>query len=309
MRMREDDPRETPLFRVPGLYLAEFHCPPDDVAWSEQNVIDGGPYVVFPGTTVLITPEGDEPLVANPNHIVFYNPGQPYRRRLISAQGDHCTFVLVEAEALAEIVREVQPNAVEGGRVSFAFSSRPLDPRAFLVNRLIVGSLQDPRGFDPLWIEEAIRRLLGHVLAQAFGVRDETRPAARHPGATATELVDRVKAMLAEDPADRASLHDIARRVFSSPFHLARLFRAVTGSSIHQYRNQLRLRRSLDLIADPGTDLADVALALGYASHGHFTDSFRRAFGVPPSRVRASRSAGRRAELRTMLEVALARSA
>ena len=308
MRVHEDDPRETPLFRAPGLYLARFHCPPDHVAWSEPNVIDGGPYVVFPGTAVQITPEGDDPLVANPNHVVFYNPWQPYRRRLISAEGDRCTFVMLEAETLAELVREIQPDALAGGRFRFGFSHRPLHARQFLAHRLIVGCLQED-GLDHLWVEEAVHHLLGHVLAEALGISGERRPAARHPGPTATALVERTKAMLAEDPSDRSPLHVIARRVFSSPFHLARLFRALTGSSIHQYRNQLRLRRSLDLIADPDRDLADVALALGYASHGHFTDSFRRTFGVPPSRVRSSGASGHRGELRTMLEAALARTA
>ena len=40
------------------------------------------------------------------------------------------------------------------------------------------------------------------------------------------------------------------RSVHSSPFHLARVFRTRTGFTIHGYRNQLRLRSSLDPLFD-----------------------------------------------------------
>ena len=98
---------------------------------------------------------------------------------------------------------------------------------------------------------------------------------------------------------ERLTLGEIARAVHSSPFHLARVFRARTGFSIHGYRNQLRLCSSLEQVLEPEADLALIARRLGYSSHSHFTVSFRRAFGKPPSAVR-------RAELRTIVEAPLA---
>ena len=37
-----------------------------------------------------------------------------------------------------------------------------------------------------------------------------------------------------------------------------------------------------------GVPLADIALALGFQGHSHFTARFRRAFGETPSAVRAA---------------------
>ena len=71
-------------------------------------------------------------------------------------------------------------------------------------------------------------------------------------------------------------------------FHLARVFKARTGFSLHAYRNQLRLRAALERLAEPGVDLIDIALDLGFSSHSHFTDTFRRSFGKTPSVVRES---------------------
>jgi AraC family transcriptional regulator len=87
--------------------------------------------------------------------------------------------------------------------------------------------------------------------------------------------------------------------VHVSPFHLTRRFRARTGRSLHQYRNEIRLRRSLQLVCDGfRTDIGHAAVAVGYSSHSHFCTSFRRAFGLPPSRLRRSTDA----ELRTNLK-------
>jgi AraC family transcriptional regulator len=68
------------------------------------------------------------------------------------------------------------------------------------------------------------------------------------------------------------------------------VFRAHTGGTIQRYRSQLRLRRSLSLLAEDGRDVLDVAVALGYSSHSHFTRAFHAAFGVTPS---AWRTGGR----------------
>ena len=85
---------------------------------------------------------------------------------------------------------------------------------------------------------------------------------------------------------DNLTLSDIAREVQSSVFHLARTFKARTGFSLHTYRNQLRLRSALEQLREPGTDLTGIALDLGFSSHSHFTECFRRNFGMTPSAVR-----------------------
>jgi AraC-like DNA-binding protein len=102
------------------------------------------------------------------------------------------------------------------------------------------------------------------------------------------------------------SLDQLARRVHVSPFHLARVFRARTGFTLHGYRNQLRLRLALDRIDDEGCSLTALANELGFSSHSHFTDAFRSLFGAPPSIVRAAGAPSRR-ELRRNMEARLAR--
>src|SRR5205814_8374557 len=117
----------------------------------------------------------------------------------------------------------------------------------------------------------------GHELKP---MRPETRKAHR-------ALVYATRVVLAKRLREKVTLDGLARAVFSSPFHLARIFRRETGMSLHTQQNRLRLRRALQDIADGARDLTELALDLGFSSHAHFTHAFTREFGHAPSRIRS----------------------
>jgi AraC-like DNA-binding protein len=89
--------------------------------------------------------------------------------------------------------------------------------------------------------------------------------------------------------------------VYASPFHLARVFHACTGFTLHRYRLQLRLRASLARLSEPGAELTGLAFELGFSSLSHFSDSFSDAFGLRPSAAQAGGP-----ELRKIVEARLA---
>ncbi len=81
-------------------------------------------------------------------------------------------------------------------------------------------------------------------------------------------------------------LADIARAAGTSPFHLARLFRAATGWSVVRYLRMRRLSKAAAELAEGAAEILPVALASGYGSHEAFTRAFRDAFGLAPEAVR-----------------------
>ena len=85
-------------------------------------------------------------------------------------------------------------------------------------------------------------------------------------------------------------MEDIGAAVGSSRFHLARTFRRVTGSSMHQYLISLRLRAALGLLEAGHRGISEVALAVGFSSHSHFSHVFRSVFGATPGEFRRSSS-------------------
>ena len=91
----------------------------------------------------------------------------------------------------------------------------------------------------------------------------------------------RVTSALEADPADRRTLARWARDTGTSERTLARAFRAEIGMSFGAWRQQLRLLRALEMLAD-GRAVARVALDLGYESTSAFSAMFRRALGASP---------------------------
>lgn len=82
------------------------------------------------------------------------------------------------------------------------------------------------------------------------------------------------------------SLATIAEVAGVSPFHLARLFTAMTGCSVVRYLRARRLSEAARRLADGAPDILEVAMSCGYGSHEAFTRAFGEQFGMSPSRVR-----------------------
>ncbi len=98
-------------------------------------------------------------------------------------------------------------------------------------------------------------------------------------------LVDRVKLVLASDPARRWTLAEIAAEVRGSPVYLTQVFQQVEGLPLYRYQLRLRLARALDLLAQYD-DLTALSLDLGFSSHSHFSAAFRQVYGRSPSEFR-----------------------
>jgi AraC family transcriptional regulator len=256
--------RDRELFRSPLFTIAEFVLPPDHPRWRMRNVIDSpGPLVAFPAMAVGVSRAGAAPLLATPNLVMLYNPGDEYTRRVVDPRGDRCIYIV-----LHEVERLTASHA-------------PVDRLAYLHHHLLARQLE-AGAVDSLLVEETalrlVRSVLGHERA-SLGRRSRTRTL-HHA------LAEAAKELLAVTVAEQLSLHEIGARLGASPFHLARVFREQTGYSLHEYRTNLRLRLDLARLAESRGSLTTLAFELGFTSHSHFTDTFRRQFGVAPSAVR-----------------------
>jgi len=88
---------------------------------------------------------------------------------------------------------------------------------------------------------------------------------------------------LLADPSDARGLEDWARVAGASARTLARSFERETGLRFGVWRQQLRLLRSLELLA-LGHSVTNVASSLGYESPSAFISMFRRSLGATPKR-------------------------
>ena len=289
MNVTAESPRhhiDVVVFASPLVRVGRWRCPADHPIFTDSGPAPDALFV-FPRDGVWIRHDGGEPFVADANTVTYYNKGQFYTRRKLSVRGDQCEWFAVAPDAIAETLSAHEPGAIDRPESPFRFTHGPSDPDSYLRQRMVFEHVSRESRPDRLFVEEAVLSLLGDVTRLAYERQGITRPA-RTRQRRDVDLVESARDVIARRFKDNLTLSDIAREADSSVFHLARIFKARTGFSLHAYRNQLRLRAALERLAEPGVDVIDIALDLGFSSHSHFTDTFRRSFGKTPSAVRES---------------------
>jgi AraC-like DNA-binding protein len=117
--------------------------------------------------------------------------------------------------------------------------------------------------------------LLGHALERCRDTIFGDKPAAdegRHP------LIRQATQVLARDPS--LEFQALAKRLKVSPGHLTRTFKRCTGTSIVDYRNEMRLAQFLSLVNSK--PMMEAALGAGFGSYAQFHRVFRGRFGKTP---------------------------
>jgi AraC family transcriptional regulator len=259
--------------------------------------------VVFPRAGVFVKHVGNQQAVADSNHVLFFNANEPYRISHPVAGGDDCTSFTFQTETLIEVLGPYEPMVRDQPEKPFRLTHGPVEPKIIIQQQELRRRLGDA-SIGALEIEESALDLLYAVVRDAYR-RRAVPPLRRHGSDTLRlrrEWIERVKLLIARQPGAHLSLIEIARAVHCSPFHLARLFRASVGSSIHQYHLRLRLALALERLLDRPASLTELALDLGFASHSHFTTAFQLAFGLSPSCFRGTTTPRRIQKLSKILK-------
>ncbi|MBG0563788.1 helix-turn-helix transcriptional regulator [Actinoplanes aureus] len=157
--------------------------------------------------------------------------------------------------------------------------SFPLDDATDLHHRVLLATCR--QDFDPLAVAERLHAILDRLAPQASGSvprRPSTAAAHRRLVADAREVL--------ADGRYAYGLTEIAAQVNCSPHHLSRLFRAVTGETLTDYRNRMRIRAVLGELQDGADCLRTLAARYGFADQSHLTRVVRKHLGRPPSTVK-----------------------
>jgi AraC-like DNA-binding protein len=149
-------------------------------------------------------------------------------------------------------------------------------PQLFLAERRLMQSV----AYDPL-IAAGANEL---VLEALGGCSSRLTPPLAAAAQRHCELVEHAKQRIAATLGQRLTFAALSAELGCTPFHLSRTYRALEGMTLAAYRNQLRLRAAVDRLPGlPSGTLTELALELGFSSHSHFTDAFRRNFALTPS--------------------------
>ncbi len=281
------------LMKSLGVSVVDFRCRAhvEPLGPEEPNPTHG---IVFVRKGVFRRTQQGETLVADPNHVLFFNAGQPYRYSHPIPGGDECTILVVDSHRALELVAHHAPRDAERPEVPFRLGHGLSSPRAAQLQYELLGLVR--RGVSLLALEDVVAELADEAVCAAYrtrGVRVQSGSPSTPARRRHHELVEAAKLAINEHVESPPSLGELARAFGCSPFHLSRTFHRGAGLSLRRYAGRLRTRLAADRLAAGARDLTKLALDLGYADHAHFTNAFRQEWGLPPSRFRDSQRASR----------------
>jgi AraC family transcriptional regulator len=141
-------------------------------------------------------------------------------------------------------------------------------------------------------VSQMLKQTLGHTLGlhlfRAYGKTHnrpneiKNAPVPYLNSATVKLLRDYIANRLGE----RITLEALARRAQMSTHNLLRAFRREFGTTPAQYIIAQRLRRARWLLSKTTNDITTISIETGFASHSHFTTTFKTQFGLTPLEFR-----------------------
>jgi AraC family transcriptional regulator len=241
--------------------------------------------VVFPRAGAFLRTRGRQRALADPTQVIFFTEGETYRFAHPHPGGDDCTSLRVPPSTLLEVARAHARRPPEDPAAPFAVPQAPATARASLLHHGLVAGLRR-RALSPLAAQELALDLLDAAVGAAYARAEPVAVAAAAMPAAQRELAEAARVALAARPQSPPALDGLAARLGCSPYHLCRVFSRAHGTPMRRYLDRLRLRLALPRLAAGEPDLTGLALDLGYADHSHFSNAFRREFGLAPSAAR-----------------------
>ncbi len=275
------------LFNSLGLSVVDFRC--------RAHVEPEGPEEPNLTHSIVLVRRGvfrrtwrRDTLLVDPNHVLFFNASEAYRYSHPLPGGDDCTVLAVETGRALELVAHYAPDEAADERAPFPRGHALCGPRVARLHYELLSVLRR-RESPALLVEDALCELADEAVGAAYR-ESGSRPHGARVSAGARrrrcEWVEAAKLAINERLDRLPGLAELAALCGCSPFHLSRVFRDVVGVGLREYSRRLRARTAAERLAGGPRDLTGLGLELGYADHGHFTNSFRREWDMPPSRFR-----------------------
>ena len=140
------------------------------------------------------------------------------------------------------------------------------------IHRAFTRMLEDSRERGEYWFElcsSSLREIL-LIMAQKTNTKVDAR-------------IEEVLHLLSQQMRQPIRIEDLAQTVGLSPSRLSHLFKASTGYSIIDTLNRMRIQQAVLMLEHTGRSASEVCYDVGFQNYNHFTNQFRKWYGMNPS--------------------------
>ena len=244
--------------------------------WLNESKVDYGLLYILSGNVSITSGE-----VLTPGHVLLFEPASRF-----IAEGQNVETLSLTVSPSHFIDLAVRMRLV-GSTETIAFSSELVknDKRITAFAGSLVAELTAEDAGKDIVLGALVEQVLVHLLRNFSNMRRSEELELSRVGLIDRRIRRAVELMHAQLDRD-LSLKEIAAASFLSPFHFARLFKKLTGSSPHAYLATLRTKRAQLLLAETDHSITEISSRVGYASASHFTKAFRQSTGMTPRAFR-----------------------
>lgn len=107
--------------------------------------------------------------------------------------------------------------------------------------------------------------------------------------ATGGDIVDEVKRYIEQFFNEDITLGWVADQYYIHPNYFSKLFKLKCGENFNDFVTRIRLEKAVSLMTGSELTLAEIAEFVGYDSAAYFSNVFRKAYGMSPSKYREER--------------------
>ena len=223
----------------------------------------------------------DKPVELRASEFVLFQPNVSITA---NAKGAELLFLTFSA---ALVVQHAEAMHLTPPKSTVAFKAGPLQRDQKLANVFgeIVAELTSEKPGQEIVMNALVEQLMVHLLRSYAQPRRSDELELSRVGLVDRRIRRSVELMHTQLDQD-LTLKALAAESYLSPFHFARLFKKLTGSTPHNYLAGIRAARAQLLLAETELSVTQIGARVGYLSASHFTKAFRLATGTTPREFR-----------------------
>ena len=132
-----------------------------------------------------------------------------------------------------------------------------------------------------IYLKSYILEFLGHFI-EKIESGDRKELSFQRIGDQDVERIFYVKKQLEDRYSKAPAIEDLAKEAGMSRSKLQKLFKHVMGQSIYQYVLRIKMLEAQKLLDSGRYSVSEVGYKIGYSNLSHFTDAFKKQFGLNP---------------------------
>ena len=260
----------TVLGEAPGVRVIDHDCrKPAGARGSYEYSLDYGLVLIRRGG--YWREVNGQGAYLGPTDAFFERPFVEQRIAHHRAAGDRCTSLWLSEGAVYALT----------GDASVPDEPITTTPAIDLRHRELAVALR--RGIDRFEVDERLAQLVGALTERAVPGRLTARRSTTR--ANHRRVVQQAREAIVADLVG-VDFADLARTLGHTRFHVSRVFSQVTGMTLSQFRNRVRVAIAFDRLADGYENLALLSADLGFVDQSHLSQVVRTYTGERLSELR-----------------------